>query len=56
MKMKVLAGQSLEGMGKEQLETLQRDLREQETLISGYQQVWLFLFSIHNFFSRNHRI
>ncbi|XP_053396479.1 centrosomal protein of 162 kDa-like isoform X2 [Mercenaria mercenaria] len=38
MKKKVLAGQSLEGVGKDQLETLQRDLREQETLISGYQQ------------------
>lgn len=39
IKKKVLAGETLEGVGKQELESLQRELREQETLISGYQQV-----------------
>ena len=39
VKKKVLAGETLEGVGKDQLETLKRELQEQETLISGYQQV-----------------
>ncbi|XP_052238473.1 centrosomal protein of 162 kDa-like [Dreissena polymorpha] len=38
VRQKVLAGQPVEGLTGDQLQGLQRELREQETLISGYQQ------------------
>ncbi|WAR06759.1 CE162-like protein [Mya arenaria] len=38
VKRRVLAGEPLEGLDKDQLEGLQKEVKEQETLIAGYQQ------------------
>lgn len=37
-KKKLLAGEPLEGVSKEQIAQLEREMKEQETLIAGYQQ------------------
>ena len=33
-----MAGETLEGVSKEQIAQLEREMKEQETLIAGYQQ------------------
>ena len=38
LKKKVMDGQPLDGASKEQLELMEREIREQEKLLVGYQQ------------------
>ena len=37
-KKKILAGETLDGVSKEQIAHLEKEMKEQETLIVGYQQ------------------